>query len=102
MTMPWINAGVWVLVGLTAGLALFAAFLIWRDGYVRGWHAARSGPPTCLKCGYNLSGMTHCRCPECGAEFRMDELWHTHLFPRRFEAKDVREKNGGTRRRKAI
>jgi len=84
----WIQAGVIVLVVLTAALTLLAVFLIWRDGYLRGWRAARSSPPTCPRCGYNLSGLTHCRCPECGAEFALDQLWIACRFP----------KPGGTRR----
>ena len=74
--MPtWVHAGVWLLVVLTAGVAFLAALLLWRNGYVRGWRKAKSDPPKCLKCGYNLSGLTHCRCPECGKEYRLEELW---------------------------
>jgi hypothetical protein len=73
--MRLVEAGVWLLVGLVAALSLFAAFLLWRNGYVRGWRAARDRPPTCPKCQYNLSGLTQCRCPECGTEYRLEELW---------------------------
>ncbi len=65
-----------LLVFLTIALAIvFAWFVIWRSGYVRGWRASRVTPPTCIECGYNLSGLTQCRCPECGAEHKIDELW---------------------------
>ena len=79
--MPFLlEAGVFLLVLLTGGLALFVVFLIWRDGYGRGWRAARATPPKCLRCGYNLSGLTQCRCPECGTEYRIDDLWRGHVF----------------------
>ena len=75
----WVEVGVVVLVVMTGGLFAFAAFLLWRNGYRKGWRAARAKPPTCLSCGYNLSGLTHGRCPECGHEHRLDELWLTPL-----------------------
>ncbi len=79
MPFGWVEAGVGLLVLLTVCLVLFVFFLAWRDGYSRGWQAARIKPPTCLACGYNLSGLTQCRCPECGTEYRLDELWQTHI-----------------------
>jgi len=85
---PWVDAGVVLLVLLTAGLMLFAAFLLWRDGYRRGWRSARDMPPKCPKCGYNLSGLTHCRCPECGTEYRLDELWGTPVISKRERSKN--------------
>ena len=80
---PWVDAGVGLLVVLTAGLTLLATFLVWRDGYRRGWWSAREAPPTCPKCGYNLSGLTQCRCPECGTEYRLDELWRTPVYTKK-------------------
>ncbi len=74
-----LTMGVALLVLLTAGLALLAAFLVWRDGYVRGWRSSRTRPPACPSCGYNLSGLTRCRCPECGTEYSIDELWQSIL-----------------------
>ena len=79
MPFGWVEAGVGVLVVLTVCLVLFVFFLVWRDGYGRGWRAARIKPPICLSCGYNLSGLTQCRCPECGTEYRLDELWQTPI-----------------------
>jgi hypothetical protein len=29
----------------------------------------------CPACGYNLTGLRDCRCPECGATFTLDELF---------------------------
>jgi hypothetical protein len=31
--------------------------------------------PSCLRCGYLLKGLTRTRCPECGTEPTLDELW---------------------------
>ncbi|MDB5303490.1 MAG: hypothetical protein JWM97_1039, partial [Phycisphaerales bacterium] len=28
----------------------------------------------CPTCGYNLTGLTATRCPECGSQFTLDEL----------------------------
>lgn len=79
VALNWIDVGVLFLVLLTVLLALFVVFLVWRHGYRKGWRGARRVPPQCLSCGYNLSGLTHCRCPECGREHRLDELWETDI-----------------------
>lgn len=73
----WITSGVALLVVLTGGVTLLVVFLLWRDGFRKGWRAAREQPPLCPRCKYNLTGLTQCRCPECGTEFRLDELWRT-------------------------
>ena len=75
----WIELGVLLLVALTGILVALAVFMVWRRGYRRGWARARSVPPTCPRCGYNLSGLTRCRCPECGTEYKLDQLWRAQL-----------------------
>lgn len=75
---PGVVVGVFVLVVLTTGLAVMGLYMLWRNGYVRGWRASRQAAPLCLKCGYNMSGLSHCRCPECGNEYRLDELWRSY------------------------
>jgi len=82
MRPDWVDIGAMVLLGLTGAVTLLAAFLVWREGYKRGWRAARDKPPTCPRCGYNLSGLSQCRCPECGAEYSLDQLWHAGILPR--------------------
>ncbi len=80
MSEPYpIGLGVVVLVVLTVGVTGLAAILIWRNGYLQGWRNARKASPLCPKCGYNLSGLTQCRCPECGTEYRLDKLWRACL-----------------------
>ncbi|MHC5110948.1 MAG: hypothetical protein ACYTHJ_13845 [Planctomycetota bacterium] len=81
--MDLVTIGVGLLVVLTAILVAFAAFLLWRHGFLRGWRSARSKPPRCFDCGYNLSGLTHCRCPECGREYRLEQLWQAGSPPGR-------------------
>ena len=74
-----IDVGVILLIILTGAVSLFVTYLVWRDGYKRGWRTARRKEPTCLKCGYNLSGLTQCRCPECGSVYQLDELWRSYI-----------------------
>lgn len=80
MRADWVTIGVIVLVGLTLVVTLLAVFLVWRDGYVRGWRAARCKPPTCPDCGYRLTGLSQCRCPECGASYTLDQLWKAAII----------------------
>jgi hypothetical protein len=66
-----------LLVLLTLLVTALLALLIWRDGFKKGWRASRVAPPMCLKCGYDMSGLNQCRCPECGRTYTLDELWGT-------------------------
>ncbi len=52
-----IYCSVWLLLGV---VALPTAFMFYRD-------RKRIPPGHCKKCGYNLTGAEHERCPECGA-----------------------------------
>lgn len=79
----WIPLGAALLVVLTLFVTLLVVFAIWRDGYRRGWRKAREKPPTCVDCGYNMSGLTQCRCPECGKEYTLDRLWQIAIYSRR-------------------
>jgi len=79
----WIPLGVALLVVLTLCVTALVAFTIWRDGYARGWRKAREKPPTCGDCGYNMSGLTQCRCPECGREYTLDRLWQISIYARK-------------------
>jgi hypothetical protein len=54
---------------------------LWMAGTVRFWPMrpediiSQSLTPRCRKCGYLLNGLTATRCPECGDEPTLDELW---------------------------
>ncbi len=58
---------------------VFATVLIWRE--TPGERVARLrggslGPTVCcLICGYNLTGLRAACCPECGAQYTLDELF---------------------------
>ncbi|RJP35414.1 MAG: hypothetical protein C4547_09425 [Phycisphaerales bacterium] len=79
--MDIIDVGVLLLVVLTIVVAALFAFLIWRNGYIRGWRASRRNQtPMCPACGYNMAGLSHCRCPECGRTYSLDSLWRAYLF----------------------
>ncbi len=76
--MDFVSIGVLLLVILTLVVAAMFVFLVWRNGYVRGWRVAREAPPHCPSCGYSLTGLNHCRCPECGKEYTLDDLWKAY------------------------
>ncbi len=54
---------------------------LWMAGTVNLWPMrVESGgfsdaPPQCISCGYLLIGLRGTRCPECGDEPTLDELW---------------------------
>ncbi len=55
---------------------------VWMAVTVGFWPAATSGlsdagpVPRCMNCRYLLIGLSSTRCPECGDEPTLDELWH--------------------------
>jgi uncharacterized paraquat-inducible protein A len=58
-------------------LWLIATIFLWRE--TAGERAQRvtastKSAITCPTCGYNLTGLTESRCPECGSRFTLDEL----------------------------
>lgn len=55
------------------GIWMATTVLIWD--FVPTAMGGRSELPKCLRCGYLLKGLTGTRCPECGAEPTLDELW---------------------------
>lgn len=57
--LPIIGWGVWMAVTVS----------IWP-----GWRETRP-VPQCMNCGYLLIGLSSTRCPECGDEPTLDELW---------------------------
>ncbi len=56
---------------------VLATVLIWRETAAeRIERLAGQGRETvcCPRCGYNLTGLSEARCPECGSRFTLDEL----------------------------
>lgn len=67
-----------ILGGLVGGAAwpAFTAFA-WRETAAeRAARLKQHGVHTvaCPTCGYNLTGLTDARCPECGSKFTLDQL----------------------------
>ena len=58
-------------------LWLIATVVIWRETpaeRARRVRASSRSAVTCPTCGYNLTGLSESRCPECGSKFTLDEL----------------------------
>jgi hypothetical protein len=95
----------WLLRDLGAGVSYFAGtsatMVVWLIATVLLWRetpeerAARlqalggGGGIVCPACGYNLTGLTEPRCPECGARYTLDELLAAQ--PARVEATAAKE-----------
>jgi hypothetical protein len=65
------------VASVTAPLVwLICTVLIWRESAEERAERLRSGGRTivCPTCGYNLTGLTGTRCPECGTQLTLDEL----------------------------
>ncbi len=60
---------------------------LWMPWTIRIWpmkpEALAVDPmgPRCMKCAYSLRGLRATRCPECGDEPTLDELWVGALSP---------------------
>ncbi len=65
--VPVLGWGIWM-----AGTVLFWPM---RAGAGAAGHADANVTPQCPSCGYLLTGLTKTRCPECGDEPTIDELW---------------------------
>jgi hypothetical protein len=57
-------------------LWLVATVLIWRETAAERMERLKSSADAivCPTCGYNLTGLTGTRCPECGTQFTLTEL----------------------------
>jgi hypothetical protein len=74
--------GIFVGGVLTIILWLVATVFIWREttaeraDRIKG---AGKSAITCPTCGYNLTGLSEARCPECGSKFTLNELMTLQL-----------------------
>lgn len=67
-TMCWVT--IWI--GGTA--------MVWKETHLERSRRLGDRPDRvipCPKCGYDLKGLAMARCPECGTEFTLDELFAT-------------------------
>jgi DNA-directed RNA polymerase subunit RPC12/RpoP len=58
-------------------LWLIATVFVWRETALERAQRVRASTGStvaCPTCGYNLTGLTEARCPECGSKFTLDEL----------------------------
>ena len=64
----WVVYPLGLLVDVSfSGAAVLVAARVWR----RRRERRRNELGLCVCCGYNLTGLTEPRCPECGAGFRV-------------------------------
>ena len=64
---------------------LIATIFLWRETAAERAQRVSSSTKSaiaCPTCGYNLTGLTESRCPECGSRFTLDELLALQLQPK--------------------
>jgi len=67
-----------LFIGTTCAplLWLIGTTFIWREsGAERAARVGGTQALVCPTCGYNLTGLTEPRCPECGTRFTLDQLF---------------------------
>lgn len=86
-----VGTGVGYLIGASTGsdfqnflaglssiiLALICSVLVWRETPAERaarFKSANADALVCPSCGYNLTGLTTARCPECGTQYTLNEL----------------------------
>lgn len=67
------DAYLWVIAG-TLCIFLFAYINRWLHHPNRFEFRTKSQEMSCPSCGYSMRGLYEARCPECGAEFTIDQL----------------------------
>lgn len=79
----WLWDG-YIPIGFYASLTALAAWpimaiLVWRESPEE--RDSRAAVVSCPDCGYNLRGLSECRCPECGRQYTLDELYAAQPRP---------------------
>jgi small-conductance mechanosensitive channel len=67
---------------LTIILWLIATVFIWRETTAERADRIKGASKSAITCptyGYNLTGLSESRCPECGSKFTLDELMASQL-----------------------
>lgn len=70
VTASGIGGPIWVLFAILAACPLTAW---WRGPFLRRRRRRRH---QCIRCGYNLTGLTEPRCPECGTAYVTRQATH--------------------------
>ncbi|MCG8407257.1 MAG: hypothetical protein MI923_18825 [Phycisphaerales bacterium] len=77
----WADELAVILGGMTWGVIWLAStVIIWRETtFERARRLSQVSKSTiaCPKCGYNMTGLNHARCPECGTQYSLDEMLMT-------------------------
>lgn len=73
------DAGFGIFIGGLCAIVLWLpiTIVLWRENAEeRAERIARSAGDVvcCPRCGYNLTGLREARCPECGAQYTLDQL----------------------------
>lgn len=70
----WMEAAIWLTPVVGWGLWMGGTMLLWP---LKASALGLDPPaPRCLACGYDLTGLYATRCPECGSQPTLDELWN--------------------------
>lgn len=69
------------LIGSIVALASWPlmAVLVWRETPEE--RQRRTTVVSCPECGYDLHGLSECRCPECGQQYTIDQLYAAQPRP---------------------
>lgn len=59
---------------LWATLWLAATSVIWRETPAERLERTSKRVIRCVQCGYDLTGLTEARCPECGKQYTLNEI----------------------------
>jgi hypothetical protein len=79
-------------LGLMIGTMLWAlgwlggTAWVWRENAAERAERLKNlgvGTIACPRCGYNLTGLREARCPECGSQYTIDQLYGAMLEQRR-------------------
>lgn len=78
--LTYLNGEVGMVVGTSLAplLWLIGTTLVWRETFQeRGKRLRRSDPNAliCPRCAYNLTGLKEARCPECGTQYTLEQLF---------------------------
>jgi len=69
------------LLGSIIALACWPALAVWVWREMPEERQRRIMVVSCPKCGYDLHGLSECRCPECGQQYTIDQLYAAQPRP---------------------